>query len=303
MTIWTIGGLDPSGGAGVLRDIWTIESLDPQQPVHALLSAWTWQGDGQPARAEAMDVRRLLELAQTLALPQVIKLGMVPAVMVDAIIEVFDGIATAQRSRKPVVVFDPVCRPSDGGDLGVDALALLPLLARADVLTPNLDEAQWLLQVGNFHRTGRTDIPISPEDSIMANNCSEQVGKTQDLVGNLALALAECFPRSAILVKGGHADVQSARELVVDVLRDQGRSYRFERSRQSEKKSPRGTGCALASAIACGLARGSDLYHAVALAIAWLDDIRHNTWPGPDGRPHLPIPSNSRIWGSPNPCE
>ena len=40
---------------------------------------------------------------------------------------------------------------------------------------------------------------------------------------------------------------------------------------------PRGTGCALATAIACGLARGDDLHDAVANAIAWLDTARTHT--------------------------
>ncbi|HWB82183.1 MAG TPA: bifunctional hydroxymethylpyrimidine kinase/phosphomethylpyrimidine kinase, partial [Nannocystaceae bacterium] len=50
---------------------------------------------------------------------------------------------------------------------------------------------------------------------------------------------------------------------------------------------PRGTGCALATAIACALGRGEALIDACAQAIAWLDEARLHTAPGPDGRPHL----------------
>ena len=40
----------------------------------------------------------------------------------------------------------------------------------------------------------------------------------------------------------------------------------------------------LATAIACGLARGRTLPQAVASAVAWLDVVRAWTHPGPDGR-------------------
>ncbi|HLT39529.1 MAG TPA: bifunctional hydroxymethylpyrimidine kinase/phosphomethylpyrimidine kinase, partial [Enhygromyxa sp.] len=57
----------------------------------------------------------------------------------------------------------------------------------------------------------------------------------------------------------------------------------FERPRVAGP-DPRGTGCALASAIACELALGRSLITAVAAGIAWLDGARrmpvrvHTEW-------------------------
>jgi hydroxymethylpyrimidine/phosphomethylpyrimidine kinase len=50
---------------------------------------------------------------------------------------------------------------------------------------------------------------------------------------------------------------------------------------------PRGTGCALASAIACELARRLELPLACERAIAWLDAARSRLVLGPEGRWHL----------------
>lgn len=87
---------------------------------------------------------------------------------------------------------------------------------------------------------------------------------------------------AAVLLK----DTEGDPARVVDRLALGGSVHRFERSRIAGP-DPRGTGCALATAIACHLARGTPLPEACARAIAWLDDARTRTHLGPDGRPHL----------------
>jgi hydroxymethylpyrimidine/phosphomethylpyrimidine kinase len=69
-------------------------------------------------------------------------------------------------------------------------------------------------------------------------------------------------------------------------LADEGGEQVFDRSR-IEGPDPRGTGCALATAIACGLAAGASVREAVSCGIEWLDVARTRTEPGPDRRAHL----------------
>jgi hydroxymethylpyrimidine/phosphomethylpyrimidine kinase len=90
------------------------------------------------------------------------------------------------------------------------------------------------------------------------------------------------LPSAAILFKGWRADEAMARDrLVCD-----GRVIDFERARV-EGPDPRGTGCALATAIALRCASGFSVAQGCEAAIDWLDDARRHTGPGPDGRAHL----------------
>jgi hydroxymethylpyrimidine/phosphomethylpyrimidine kinase len=95
------------------------------------------------------------------------------------------------------------------------------------VLTPNLDEAAWLL--------GRASVDAVEE--------AEAAG--QALVG---------LGFGAVLVKGGHRA-----EGAVDVLCEPGRTRRLEGERLARPPERRGTGCRFASALACELARGGEV--------------------------------------------
>ena len=152
----------------------------------------------------------------------------------------------------PVVV-DPVLRASDGGSLGATPHGLAPLLAIATLVTPNRDEALALLDAA------------TP-------------------TGDLPAALGHRFPTTAILLKDGHGTDPTR---VVDRLILGPRVTAYARPRVPGP-DPRGTGCALATAIATHLARGVPLERAVAEAVGWLDDERTRWHPGPDGRAHLP---------------
>jgi hydroxymethylpyrimidine/phosphomethylpyrimidine kinase len=70
----------------------------------------------------------------------------------------------------------------------------------------------------------------------------------------------------AVLVKGG--DLES-RQDAIDVLVDPNRAVEIAGPR-IRSRSTHGTGCTLASAIACGLARGVDLETAVRNAKSYL---------------------------------
>ena len=72
--------------------------------------------------------------------------------------------------------------------------------------------------------------------------------------------------------------VEVSQSSIVDVLQTEEGARRLERPRV-DGPDPRGTGCALATAIACGLARGASVHGAVTTAIAWLDEARTRARP------------------------
>jgi len=243
MSLWLLGGHDPTHGAGLYRDLVTARTLDPSLPRRFAVTALTAQGRGQPARAWPVPAGHLRSRASRWPAPRAIKVGLVPDERVAEVV------ALVEAAGVPVVV-DPVLRASDGGALGASPRGLAPLLAVATVITPNRDEARAL------------------------------VGGS----AALAVALGQRFPAGAVLLKDGHGS-DPAR--VVDRLVQGERIVPLSRPRLPGP-DPRGTGCALATAIAVGLASGCTVEVAVARAVAWLDRQRRHCVPGSDGRAHLP---------------
>jgi hydroxymethylpyrimidine kinase/phosphomethylpyrimidine kinase len=231
ITVVVLGGLDPGGGAGLLRDVFTARSLGAH-PV-AVGTAWTEQGAGVH-RVEARDPEALRDSVRHAIGPgpAAVKIGMVcDAGQAAAIVEGLDGFGG------PVVV-DPVLATSRGGRLFAGAPDELgPLLRRATLVTPNAPEAAIL--------TGR------PVDDLAAAAEAAQL-----LVARGA---------EAALIKGGHLPGAE----VTDTLFSSGALERLSRPRVLGP-DVRGTGCALATAIAVHLGRGLALLPAVEAATVWL---------------------------------
>jgi hydroxymethylpyrimidine/phosphomethylpyrimidine kinase len=172
------------------------------------------------------------------AKPAAVKVGMVPDPASAA--AVLDGL----RNFEGPVVVDPVLASSRGRALfGGRPDELLPLLARATLATPNAIEAAVL--------SGR---------------------RFEDLEGvaDAARALAGRGVGS-LLIKGGH--LAEAGPLVTDTLFTRGELHHLSRERAGGG-DVRGTGCALATAIAVRLGRGATLLAAVDGAGAWLARAR-----------------------------
>jgi hydroxymethylpyrimidine/phosphomethylpyrimidine kinase len=260
--LWLLGGHDPTHGAGLYRDLVTARGLAPALPRRFAVTALTEQGGGRPARAFAVPAERLRARVARWPRPLAIKLGLVPDELAAVVAEL------VTNTGAPVVL-DPVLRASDGGSLGATARGLAPLLAVATLVTPNRDEALALLA------TTAASVPAEPSE----RGAPAAVGSHE-----LASALARRFPTTAVLLKDGHGTDPTR---VVDRLILGPRVTPYARPRIAGP-DPRGTGCALATAIATHLARGAPLGLAVADAIAWLDEARTRWQPGPDGRAHLP---------------
>ena len=93
-----------------------------------------------------------------------------------------------------------------------------------------------------------------------------------DDMARVAEALLGMGPK-AVLVKGGHLENM---ETVCDILVTKDSDWAFEAGR-IDTTNTHGTGCTLASAIACSIAQGMDLPDAVARAQAYvIEAIRTN---------------------------
>jgi hydroxymethylpyrimidine/phosphomethylpyrimidine kinase len=239
-TVIAIGGLDSSGGAGLVRDHLTGAALGAQ--IVLVGTAWTLQSG---AGVTAVDPRPPdhLQHAITTALLTgdpgrvAVKIGMVAnEAQAGALLAALDRFSGA-------VVLDPVLAASSGGRLFQgDPSALLPLLRRVTLATPNLMEAVAL--------AGRP---------------------AADSAGALEAArLLVAGGARGVLVKGGHLPDCADDALV---WRPPGSAAPAEEVFPAARvagASPRGTGCALATAIAVGLAAGAPLPRAVLAAKTWL---------------------------------
>lgn len=224
-----IGGTDSSGGAGLSRDARIAHALGHE--VMPVVTAVTAQSDGRVFGVHPLPADLVaLQIRAALAShkPGAIKIGMLSSS------DIALAVAMALSNVPCPVVIDPVLRASSGGVLMSGALPDR-LLARASVITPNLPEAAAL-----------TGLPLAQTDRQIA----AQAGwfHTQGA--------------QAVLIKGGHAGGATA----TDHLFHAGQTYQFHAPRLTG--SQRGTGCALATAIACHLSNDHDTPTACAKAKA-----------------------------------
>ncbi|MEU0052105.1 bifunctional hydroxymethylpyrimidine kinase/phosphomethylpyrimidine kinase [Streptomyces sp. NPDC006184] len=230
--VLTVAGSDSGGGAGIQADLKTMLALG----VHGMsvLTAVTAQNSlgvqgvwELPVAAVRAQYRSVVDDIGV----QAVKTGMLSsAELVEEVAELIAG------TDAPAVV-DPVGVSKHGDPLlaasALDAVRT-KLLPAATVATPNLDEVTQLTGV--------------------------RVGSEADL-RRAAAAVLEYGPRW-VLIKGGHlADTDQA----VDLLTD-GRAEHLLRAPRHDNRHTHGTGCTLASAIACGLAKGRSVPEAVTAA-------------------------------------
>ncbi|HEY5338657.1 MAG TPA: bifunctional hydroxymethylpyrimidine kinase/phosphomethylpyrimidine kinase [Rhizomicrobium sp.] len=221
-----IAGSDSGGGAGIQADIKTASAFD----VFAMtaVTAVTAQNTRTVSAIHAVPpaiVREQIEATLSDIGADAIKIGMLgSAAIVKAV-----AAALKKAARKIPIVLDPVMISTSGSTLlAANAVAALKalLFPMATLVTPNIPEAKALVGMGRSHR---------------------------DEAERAARALIALGAKAA-LIKGGHATAAT----IDDVLVWKGgvEVYAFPRIRT---KHTHGTGCALSTAIACGLAHGLSL--------------------------------------------
>lgn len=235
--VLSIAGSDSGGGAGIQADLKTIAALG---------------GYGMTA-ITAITAQNTLGVRAVQALPPALLAAQIDAVVedigVDAVkigmlhdAEVVRTVAAAiRRHRLAPVVLDPVMVATSGDKLIAEStveVLIGELFPLATVITPNLDEAAWLL--------GRERITAADLDA--------------------AAAALQDLGAPAVLLKGGHLDG----DLLTDLLRLPGGETRRFSDPRIPTPNTHGTGCTLSSAMATFLAQGATLAEAVAQARAYV---------------------------------
>jgi hydroxymethylpyrimidine/phosphomethylpyrimidine kinase len=228
--VLTVAGSDSGGGAGIQADLKTMLALGTHGM--SVLTAVTAQNSLGVHGAWELPVEAVR--AQYRAVVddigvQAVKTGMLSsAELVETVAELIGG------TDAPAVV-DPV-GVSKHGDALLAASALdsvrTGLLPVATVATPNLDEVTQL-----------TGVRVESDTDLR----------------RAAAAVLEYGPRW-VLIKGGHLAGDA-----VDLLTD-GSEEHWLRAPRLDNRHTHGTGCTLASAVACGLAKGRPVPEAVAAA-------------------------------------
>ena len=231
----TIAGSDPSGGAGLQADLKTFHQFGVYG--EAVVTLITVQNTVSLERVETLAPD--LVLAQIRAIladipPRAAKTGALGNVAI------MEAVAEAAGSFEFPLVVDPVMISKHGARLG----AISSLVARAYLLTPNLDEA------------------------------AELVGftvDTRDSMHRAAEALIGMGARN-VLVKGGHLAGDA-----LDLLYLEGGDVQEFSAARIETPHTHGTGCTYSAAITAELAKGTGLVQAVSLAKTFVTEaIRTN---------------------------
>lgn len=249
-----IAGSDSGGGAGIQADIKAVTALDGYaMTAITALTAQDTRGVHGVLPVPLDFIRQQIGLVLDDLGADAVKTGMLATS--DVIETVAAGIAPL-AGRVPVVV-DPVM-VAKGGHALLDPHSVSTVIARllplADLLTPNAPEAEAL-----------TGLPVRDLDSMRA-----------------AAAKLRELGAKAVLMKGGHIEGAEVTDLLVT-----GPGEHVWTSPRVETRHTHGTGCTLASAIACGLAQGLGMAAAVDRARRYVGEALR-TAPG-YGHGHGPL--------------
>jgi len=220
-----VGGLDPSGHAGVLADARVFERFGI--PYQVALTALTAQSEKKFFEWEPVSIplfRAQLEAAGRRI--RGVKLGMLatPA-HVQALL------VWLKKTRPRFVVWDPVLRSSTGTLLfrgKAEHPSLRELWRQSDAVTPNWPEAEWLL--GN-----------RIQDFKGGEAAAERLYRKGEIRGRF------------LVLKGGHGNDA---KVSTDLVRHSGGLTRLRAPRRPGSR--RGSGCTFASSLLVGLCQGKD---------------------------------------------
>ncbi|HEY5611869.1 MAG TPA: bifunctional hydroxymethylpyrimidine kinase/phosphomethylpyrimidine kinase [Thermoanaerobaculia bacterium] len=232
-SVLTIAGSDSGGGAGIQADLKTIAAfgLHGASAIAAITAQNSREVTDVLVLADSIIEAQIDAVMKDLA-PTVVKIGMLGNARVVELVA-----RKLEQWRPSQIVLDPVMIASSGAALleedAIDALRtrLLPL---ATIITPNWSEAGALINA----------FPRGLED-----------------VERIVISLQRLGAK-AMLIKGGHL----AGGEIVDTLFDGEEYVEFKHPRLRDAEG-HGTGCALASAVAAGLARGWTLRSACQKAV------------------------------------
>jgi len=228
-----IAGSDSGGGAGIQADIKAVTAMNAfAATAITALTAQNTEGVHGVLAIEPAFIAQQIEVVLADIGADALKTGMLHSA------EVIATVAVSLKKHAPGVplVVDPVMVATVGHRLllsEAEAALRETLLPMADLLTPNLPEAEML-----------AGFPVRVEADM--RRAAERLA---------------ALGAKAVLMKGGHLEG----DRIIDLLFHDGRFDRFEDPRIASRNT-HGTGCTLASAIAAGLAQKMSLLDAVTRA-------------------------------------
>jgi hydroxymethylpyrimidine/phosphomethylpyrimidine kinase len=233
--VLSIAGSDSGGGAGIQADIKTMSALG----VYAMTAITAVTAQNTQSVYEISEMNGAVVAAQIKAVFDDIRVDAVKVGMVFSA-EITDAVRDAlTRFGARNIVVDPVMVSKSGARLlRQDAeMSLRGLIAIADIVTPNIPEAEMLSGIAITDEPGMAD----------------------------AARRIAALGAKGVLVKGGHLGGKES----VDLLYHGGRFTRFA-ERRIDTANTHGTGCTLSSAIASALALGHDAEAAVRSAKSYI---------------------------------
>jgi hydroxymethylpyrimidine/phosphomethylpyrimidine kinase len=240
--ILIIAGSDSGGGAGIQADIKTVTMLGG----HAMTAVTAITAQNTKAVSAVHPVPAEVILAQMDAIIGDIGVDAVKIGMVPSAFAA-EAIANRLQSLENVpIVFDPVMVATSGAELADDATvaAFGKLMNIATLATPNLPE---------LHRLTSEEDPVAAALKLVgAHGC-------------------------AVLIKGGHEEGEAIADALIET--DNMTSWQGQRI---DTTSTHGTGCTLASAIACFLGQGDSLNSSIERARTFVRIALHEA-PGLGG--------------------
>jgi len=236
---WTIAGSDSGGGAGIQADLRTFEGLGVHGcSVIVALTAQNTLGVRAASHVDPAMIRAQIQALREDLPARAIKTGMLGSA------EIMSLVADALEELDVPFVCDPVMVATSGDrlmDPEAEAVILERLLPRADLLTPNLPEAEAL--IGAPIRTP------SETEAAGAKLCG--------------------LGARSVLIKGGHRDDGPGGAIASDYWTDGARGSWLHGPRV-EGNNTHGTGCTLSAAVTASLAAGLPLEDALVVAKAYV---------------------------------
>ncbi|CDI49893.1 bifunctional hydroxymethylpyrimidine kinase/phosphomethylpyrimidine kinase [Clostridium tetani] len=239
----TIAGSDSSGGAGIQADIKTMSAHRVfGMSVITAVTAQNTQGVFAVQDIDKEIIAKQIDAIFADIEVDAVKIGMVSK------IETIEIIAEKLKEYKAKnVVVDPVMISKSGYNLLApeSKKALIEkLIPLADVITPNLPEAEEIIKTYKEEGKLKEDI-----EKILPIDNKEKMEKAAAIIMKMG-------PKN-VLMKGGHLEGEA-----VDILYSKEKISYFS-SQRIKTKNTHGTGCTLSSAIASNLALGYILEESV----------------------------------------
>lgn len=235
-TVLTIAGSDSSGGAGIQADIKTCcaYGVFATCAVTAVVAENTMKVSGIEVIHPEFVYSQIKAVVEDIR-PDAVKIGMLGSGSVARAV-----VRAIKDFDLKNIVLDPVLVASSGGSLAGDGCGTIEVILEelaplASLITPNRPEMMALLGFRQEPENWKS----LPEILIDRTGCR------------------------GLLLKGGHGTENESVDYLALRNDDGGISLREFSAKRIDTNNSHGTGCTLSSAIACGLAQGLDLVHAV----------------------------------------